>query len=602
MLQPLRWLLPLVFWVMMLGPATATQSPDAPPPRKVMVLLSEEQLAPLHAEWMRGIRSAIKTASSPSMPIEFEFFRVPRLDDPAYRKEWEEMAAARIRMNQPDLVIAVLDPAAEFALQKHDTWFHGVPLVLCSVSESLGERWAEKDNIWAIYYRLDIDLTVEAALHLRPQTKELVLLTGNMPEEKAVEAMVRRSLAGKKNVAVRFLSGLSYEAMVQAVRALPSDSVVLLGCGFWDRDDSENVSWWWDIKSLCAESSAPVFGLITRHMGRGILGGCLASSEKQGKWAGEKTVRILRGETASRKPLAATATNQFVFDWRQMQRWGIRESDLPPGSTIQFREPSLWVSNRSYLLLGAAVIAVQTILIVALIVSGAARVLANRALRASREEARLLSGRLLTAQEDERRHLAREMHDDLSQRLAVSAVQAGKIEQQAADSPLARQALTQLRESLVGLSEDVHRLSRQLHPAILEDLGLADALRTECEAFARREKIAVDFQCHDLPSTLPKDAGICCYRIAQESLRNIVKHSGTSRALVNLASDDELLYLEVRDFGRGFEPEKTQSRPGIGLASMEERVRLVGGQLMVLSRPGRGTTVSVRIPLMESRS
>jgi signal transduction histidine kinase len=275
--------------------------------------------------------------------------------------------------------------------------------------------------------------------------------------------------------------------------------------------------------------------------------------------------------------------------------------DADPMNSAVLRELNVWERYGTLIFTGVMVLVLQTVLIVGLVISGYARVCANRALQASREEARQLSGRLLSAQEDERRRVAREMHDDLSQRLATSAVEAGMLEQRMADRPAEQKALGLLRQQLVDLSDDIHHLSRQLHPAILEDLGLAEALRTECESFARRERMAVDFRCRDLPDALPKDLGLCCYRIAQESLRNIVKHSQAAWAEVLLQADDEFLYLDIRDSGSGFEPEKAHARPGIGLASMQERARLVGGQLTIQSQVGAGTTIALRIPLVAAQ-
>lgn len=223
---------------------------------------------------------------------------------------------------------------------------------------------------------------------------------------------------------------------------------------------------------------------------------------------------------------------------------------------------------------------------------------ADEALATSRQEARQLAGRLLTAQEDERRRLAREMHDDVSQRLAAAAIEAGKAEQQTAAGP-SRTTLVGLREHLIALSDDVHRISRQLHPAILDDLGLTDAIRAECDRLADRERMAVNFRCGRLPTRLPKDLALCLYRIAQEALRNVIKHAQTDRVDLVLNADLEFLYLEVRDFGRGFDPAVERSQPGLGLASMKERVRLVDGEVTISSAPGEGTTLGVRVPLLE---
>jgi len=223
-------------------------------------------------------------------------------------------------------------------------------------------------------------------------------------------------------------------------------------------------------------------------------------------------------------------------------------------------------------------------------------------LSTSRKEARQLAGRLLTAQEDERKRLAREMHDDVSQRLAATAIEAGKFEQQFSAEDPSREAVATLKEHLIALSDDVHRISRQLHPAILDDLGLEEAIRSECDRFAEREGVAIQFRCGELPEKLPKDISLCLYRVAQEALRNVAKHAQSDHVELVLNADPEFLYIEVRDFGRGFRLEEIRGQPGLGLASMEERARLVGGEITISSDRNQGTTVAVRVPLPEEDS
>jgi signal transduction histidine kinase len=219
------------------------------------------------------------------------------------------------------------------------------------------------------------------------------------------------------------------------------------------------------------------------------------------------------------------------------------------------------------------------------------------ALRLAQDELRLLAGRLIQAQEQERRRIAREMHDDWTQRLAVLAIEAAKLEQQLGRPEEAVLLVQAMRESLVSLSEDVHSLSRQLHPAILDDLGLADALRSECAGTAEREGLVVSYRPVDVPATLPKDASLCLYRVAQEALRNVVKHAQTGEAWVTLGATGWEMVLCVEDRGAGFDVAATRSRAALGLSSMLERVRLVGGELEVESKPDRGTRVTVRVPL-----
>ena len=223
-------------------------------------------------------------------------------------------------------------------------------------------------------------------------------------------------------------------------------------------------------------------------------------------------------------------------------------------------------------------------------------------LRRNRDELRLLAGRLLQAQEDERRRIAREMHDDWTQRLAVLAIDAAKLEMQLDPSSNAHGQLQEMRGELVSLSEDVHALSRQLHPSILDDLGLVDALRSECASVTRREDVAVAYRSDDVTDSLPKDVALCVYRVAQEALRNVVKHAGTAEARVSLIRSGRGLILTVQDRGVGFDAAEVRSRAGLGLSSMEERVRLVRGELYVDSKPGQGTTVTVRVPAVRNES
>lgn len=217
-------------------------------------------------------------------------------------------------------------------------------------------------------------------------------------------------------------------------------------------------------------------------------------------------------------------------------------------------------------------------------------------LRESERELRALAGRLLTAQEDERRHLAREMHDDLTQRLAGIAMQVGRLDRQRSlQSEATSQLIHEIREALATLSTDVHALSRRLHPSILAGMGLVDVLELECSTISQSGKVIVGFEASDLPSEIDKETSLCLYRITQEAVRNVVKHAGTDRARVSLKGDDGSLTLTVEDDGVGFEETRVRG-VGLGLASMEERARLIRGEFKVESRSGSGTAVIVRVP------
>jgi len=209
-----------------------------------------------------------------------------------------------------------------------------------------------------------------------------------------------------------------------------------------------------------------------------------------------------------------------------------------------------------------------------------------------------LAGRLLSVQEEERRRLARELHDDLSQRLAVLAIKAGKVKSEGCTDEAA-DTLQDLQDKLISISEDVHRISRQLHPSIIEDLGLEQALSSEIHNFSRLEKIPVKLE-YDIGSVEPSlDISISLFRVTQESLRNIQKHARAKSVSIQLGRENSSLLLTIKDDGRGFDPEIVKNMPGLGLKSMRERIRMINGNIAYISQQGQGTTVQARVDISE---
>ena len=218
-------------------------------------------------------------------------------------------------------------------------------------------------------------------------------------------------------------------------------------------------------------------------------------------------------------------------------------------------------------------------------------------LHRAHDDLRQLAAKLLSAQEEERRRIAREMHDDWTQRLAILGIDVAKLVDHPDTSENVRQPLRAMQDELISLSEDVHALSRQLHPSILDDLGLIEALRSECACFSRREGISVSYLSQGDVKGVPKEVALCIYRVAQEALRNVAKHAAVNEARVLLNRDADRLVLRVEDDGIGFEVESMRSQPGIGLSSMSERVRLINAKLALQSAPGKGTVVEVTVPV-----
>ena len=212
-----------------------------------------------------------------------------------------------------------------------------------------------------------------------------------------------------------------------------------------------------------------------------------------------------------------------------------------------------------------------------------------------------LTGRLITAQEEERTRIARELHDDFSQRLAMQSI---GLEQLCGKFPPSevegRATVQQLLTRIQEISFDLHSLSHQLHSSRLEHVGLGSALRGLCEEISEKYRIEVEFAENLHASKIPKDTALCLFRITQEALGNMVKHSGAKRAQVELSATSDEILLRIVDAGVGFDVGLRDSTVGIGLVGMRERLRLVGGKLSIQSAPMRGTEILAEVPLSVS--
>lgn len=223
---------------------------------------------------------------------------------------------------------------------------------------------------------------------------------------------------------------------------------------------------------------------------------------------------------------------------------------------------------------------------------------AEEELRKSREYYRVLSRKLITAREEERRWLGRELHDDLTQRVAALAMEAGMLLHHKRSLPSALvEQLTLLYQEATKLAEDVHSLSRRVHPSVVEDFGIVEAIRSECLKLQERMNIPVRFRHRHIPEDLAIHQAVCLYRVTQETLRNIAKHAHATQVTVCLIAREHSLHLSIRDNGVGFDPSEVRKKRGLGLASMLERVSLVEGIMQVKAKPGKGAQIKVCIPL-----
>ena len=560
-------------------------------PKRVLLLHSfGRDFAPYDAI-VAAFRTELAKASSEHLAVydaTLDAEQVSESDDP---KPLLELLRHRFGSAPPDVVVTIGPPAAGFYLKDRDKVFPGTPVVISALDERFVDKSAlrARDSVVAIHQHLP--RLVDNILRLLPDTQTIVVVLGDSPLERFWLGEARKELLAQfaNRVSFEWLNNLSLEQMRQRLATLPAHSAVLYTLMVTDAagvPQQRGAA----LASLFEVSTAPIFSLYESELGHGVVGGPYHSQQRGGALTAAATLRALSGQITADPVIQLVDYEAPVYDWRELKRWHIDFARLPAGSEIRFRPPSLWDEHRDFILTAATIIVLLAALSIGLVWERIRR-------RHAEGEAQALSGRLITAHEDERRWLARELHDDITQRLAGLAIDAAKLP--GGDLTPSGEARQSIRAGLAQLSEDVHDLSYRLHPSVLDDLGLVEALKAECDRVARFESVQVEVEAERIPQNLPKDVTLVIYRVAQEALRNIGRHARARTAKVSLALRESGLRLEVSDNGSGFEPNSRIGRASLGHAGMRERIRVVGGKLDIQSSLGKGTTVVAWVPIRE---
>jgi signal transduction histidine kinase len=489
---------------------------------------------------------------------------------------------------KPDLVVSLGGIASSFAQRQRQTLFPGTPTLHAALDERTLERYELTDKDTVVATRLDVRGFVQNILDVLPKSKHVAVVIGASPVEQYwKEEMLREFQPFMNRIEFIWFNELTFEEMKDRVAELPPHSAILYALLIIDGAGTPRPLAR-GLQEIRAAANAPVFGIYGSNVDRGVVGGRLVSDRELGRTVASVAIRVLHGESPGAIKTPPLGPGRPVYNWRELQRWSIREDSLPAGSELRFREPTIWERYKWYLVAGITIVLLQSGLIAGLFWQRVRR------RRAERETASL-SGRLLMVHESERRRVARELHDDVTQRLAALAIEATRIESPQRTS--AEEATRSIRDGLFKLSEDVHALSYRLHPSVIEDLGLVEALRAECDRVNRSGAVTVQFNAVEIPRKLPQDTALCLFRVAQEALRNVVRHAAASSVDVSVRPKEGGLQLAVSDNGNGFDPGSHAERPSLGLASIRERVTLLNGEVDIDSAHGHGTTVLAWVPI-----
>ena len=617
----------------------------------------------------------------------------------------------------PDLIVTMVSPAARFIQRHRQDLFPSTPVIFAALDARAIRDATLTANDTMVAVSTDQRAIIENILRTLPGTTNVAVVTGDAPIERFWVKELRQVGPSRSRTGsiLSFSTNCRSADMLKRVAALPPRSAIYYGDLVVDAQGDPAQTGGGSGPAARRSQRADI-RTVRLSAGRRHCGGAsplcphTEPEDRRGRRAdpcGERRPAISRPRHRNLGSLSLTGGSCGDGEYD--------EADLPPGSTISFREPTLWEQYRWYILAAAGFSGLQAILIVGLLLNRLRLRRAHDRLRTSEEgmslaaiaaklrfwvwdiprdevrasesdwssgnwhsahpvhfdqfidivhpddreslrqavrgalegdgqyeteyrvmspdstvrwiaargriefdqngkprqlraisiditerrrgedEARDLNGRLITAHEDERARLAHALHDDVTQRLALLAIDAGQKEKGLGDT-IAGQAMRSIRRDLVQLSEDVHALSYALHPAILEDLGLIEALKAECARFGAVEGIPTSFRAADGVDEPTQALSLCLYRVTQEALRNVARHSGASLVEVELRAVGGGLELAVQDNGVGFDPTRKQARPSLGLAGMRQRLSLVDGELLIDSAPGGGTSIVARAP------
>jgi signal transduction histidine kinase len=527
-----------------------------------------------------------------------EYLDRSRFSDPVYREGTYNFLRLKYRGHHFSLVIAVLDDAIEFVDEYREQLFPGVPVVLYSESPEAKRL----PNSAAIVNDVNLLDTIVLAQQLQPDLRNVFVVSGASLTDKQYEERARHQFRGADSkLAITYLSGLTTPNLESRLAALPPHSMVFFLLVYKD-GLGENYNALEYVARVSSIANAPTYTWVNTAVERGVVGGNVVVQELRSKRIAALALRVLAGEKADAIPVDRQSLTSRQIDWRQLRRWGINEARVPAGTAVRFREKTLWERFWPYIVGTIVLIGAQAALIAGLTAQRVRRRRAEwrahetqRALQASSARIRDLGGRLLRAQEVERSRLARELHDDIGQQLALLTIDlelisgaGGDLEEEGAE--LTHEALQRAQR----VAKSVHDLSHRLHPATLQLVGLVAALDGLRREFSRPD-LLIAFTHADVPPVLPHDLTVCLFRIAQEALQNVVKHSSAHRVTMDLVAYKEGLVLRIADDGIGFDPQSAR-RKGLGLISIGERLDAVDGTLAVWTEPGKGTQLQIVVP------
>ena len=573
-----------------------------PPVRKnVLVLHTYGLVSPFRSQFDAVLQQTLLRNGVEDADVFEETLESNRFPGDAHAALFREYLGRKYANRKIDVVITVWDRALNYALQYRRELFPDAPLIALVQRQ----RILPPDiAVFEITVGSQVADTARLALGLHPNTRRIAVVDGTLQSNDDVQKDITDQLTQfSRQVTIDYWRDLPVANLIERVKQLPSDSIILYVRQTL-KTPTQAMPQLEGVANVVRAAAVPIYVVSDQPVGHGVVGGVVFRTDSLAKLVAETAIRVMNG-TPARDIATLKAPAVPMFDWRQLRRWGIEPDRLPVTSDIRFRDYTFWEQNRIYIAAAVVVFLTQSVLIAGLLVQGTRRRRAERALRAneqelrvSHEDTRRLAGRIIAAQEVERTRIARELHDDVSQKVAMLAMDIDHLWLDAA--PEIQQQVNVMAERTAEIGTDLHNLSHELHPAKLQILGLVRATQFLCRDVAARHALKIEFVHNGVPSNVPLDPALCLFRIVQEALQNVVKHSGAKDAVVSLAGTPRSLQLEIADAGDGFDMSRLSG--GLGVLSMRERVHFLDGHMTISSTPGEGTRIVVDVPIGPPKS
>jgi signal transduction histidine kinase len=594
-----RWLAVCTVLATLLVPTIGS----AGTPKRVLLLHSFGREFPPFSDISRWFRDELVRQLPDQVDVYEASLESARFSEGEHERPFVDYLLTLFSHHDLDLVVCIGGPASRFAQRHRSELFASTPMLFLGVNQRLVLDAGATAKDAVVPVKVDLPIIVENILRTVPETDKIAVVIGNSPLEKYWLGEMQREFAQFSNrVEFSWFNNLSFGEMRQRVASLPPRSAVLFAILYVDADgvpQDEGRA----LAVLRDEANAPIFGAWEDEVGRGIVGGPVISARELGRRAAGIAKRIFQGD-ADIGEVTPVGPDTLAFDWRELRRWAISEKGLPSGSDIRFRPPTAWEQYRWQIVGAISLISFQSLLITVLCFERARRRAAEMDIRKKESELRVsydqvshLAGRLINAQEDERTRIARELHDDVGQRVASLSIGLSGLKRRVPDSDGSlKSELTQLQQQTTNLAEELRDLSHELHQGALEHVGLPEALRERCDQINGESDTQIKLEVADGWTEVADDIKLCLYRVAQEALHNIAKHAHAKVGSVAIAHQNGQVVMRISDNGLGFATRGPTGDQGIGLLSMRERVRMLGGSFEVTSAPNAGTIATATIP------